>query len=111
MIMSTRARREVEMLTWQYIDEVIDVDEFRKLERFLIDYEEARQTYVDCTVLHALLLEYYRKEREARQNVRVANDPFLSQLLDDDVIAPIEEVPEFDDEELNDASRFGQDNN
>lgn len=85
---SPKARRQVEKLSWRYFDDVMEPDEFKQLEDHLRDQPDARKIYIDCAMLHAHLIEYFRGESPPR--FYVANDKFLSHLLDENVDAPKE---------------------
>jgi hypothetical protein len=44
---------EVQELTWAMVDEQATEKEIRRLERLLVDHDDARQTYVMCMQMHA----------------------------------------------------------
>ncbi|MFI4862379.1 MAG: hypothetical protein ACIAXF_17070 [Phycisphaerales bacterium JB063] len=56
-------RNYVAELIWQYLDGVIPADRFVFLEKTLSRWPWARQQFVDCAVLNALLLAYYNPGR------------------------------------------------
>ncbi len=88
---SRKTRRELETLTWRYVDDMIEPEQMQRLETLLKESEEARRHYVNCMMLHAHLHEFFASQRPgARGSVRIANDTFLSQLLDQTVAAPAE---------------------
>ncbi len=93
MGMTLKQRREVEDLTWRYIDDVIQPRQFKRLESLLREHEEARKQYVECVMLHVQLYEFFSPKKvglDGKPRINIANDTFLSQLLDTQVQAPAE---------------------
>jgi hypothetical protein len=44
---------EVQELTWAMVDEQANEQDVSRLERLLLDHDEARQTYMTCMQMHA----------------------------------------------------------
>ena len=67
-------KRRIAQLIWQYLDGVIPADRFSLLEETLQRWSWARQQFVDCAVLNALLLAYFNPGKYKRL-------PTLSEML------------------------------
>lgn len=56
-------RNRVAEMVWQYLDGVIPADRFKLLQEMLNRWPWARQQFVDCAILNALLLAYFNPDK------------------------------------------------
>ncbi|MBI1370715.1 MAG: hypothetical protein GC162_18915 [Planctomycetes bacterium] len=93
MRLTPESRSEVEELTWRIIDNEIDEPNFRRLETYLTDSEEARHLYVECFWLHTALLHHYQPDRFKRLLPQMSpGNAFMEALEESEPLANQREV-------------------
>jgi anti-sigma factor RsiW len=66
---SDRVLDEAEKLIWAYLDELIEDDDAKRLEKLLNDSDQIRERYLKCAQIHADLYEHLRSAAPAESPV------------------------------------------
>lgn len=75
---------EAEKLIWAYLDEMIEENDAKRLEKLLQENEDVRKRYLNCAQIHADLYEHLRvgKEAEVQSPVLGSLGSFSSSAID-----------------------------
>ena len=52
-------RKDVDTLTWEYLDGEISPSRVQRLSRLLMEKVSARKRFVESAMMHGMLFEYY----------------------------------------------------
>ena len=58
-------RQDADTLTWEYLDGDISPSRAQRLSTMLAEKAKARQRFVEAAVLHGMLFEYFKNQRDA----------------------------------------------
>ena len=57
-------RQDADTLTWEYLDGEISPSRAQILSNMLVEKAAARQRFVEAAVLHGMLFEYFKNQRD-----------------------------------------------
>lgn len=67
-------RQDADTLTWEYLDGDITPTRAQRLSRMLAEKAAARQRFVEAAVLHGMLFEYFKNQRDAEVQADAADE-------------------------------------
>ena len=67
-------RQDTDTLTWEYLDGEISPSRAQRLSKMLAEKAAARQRFVEAAVMHGMLFEYFKNQRDAQAESEAAED-------------------------------------